>query len=127
MTQNHTFTVICSDRRSFGASKGEYMDYSVPCTTSNPGKNSQMRWYSGLGYNASNGSNVSPLYYGGLLSQNNSAIHLLSRDRSTNSQLYYEDPDGIDRRAMGAYADTNVDSLLGSVGDGIGIPDGAGE
>ena len=111
------FTVMTTMRP--GADKGNKVNYSNPCMTSNPGKNLQMRWFSGPGFSASNGHNEAPLLFSGLLDQNNPAITINSRNGGTPSQIYYEDPDGVARRAMGAYADT---SLTAGVSSPIGLP-----
>jgi hypothetical protein len=71
--------------------------------TSNPGKNQQMRWFSGAGFSASNGSSTSPLEFDGLLSENNPALTFNARDNATTAHFYFEDADGVNRRAMGAY------------------------
>jgi hypothetical protein len=76
--------------------------------TSDPGKNQQMRFFAGVGYSASNGQNASPNEYDGLWSQNNPAIRIQNRVNSGLVQFFYEDPDGIGRRAMGAYADITL-------------------
>ena len=98
-----------------GADRGNAPNYDLPGMTSDPGKNMQMRWFSGGGYSASNGQSTSPLFYDGLLSENNPAIYILARDGSTAAHLYYEDADGLARRAMGAYAVTVLPSSYSPV------------
>ena len=95
------------------ADRGNQVNYSNPGNTSAPGKNQQMRIFSGVGFSASNGQNASPLFYGGLWSQNNPAILIQNRSSSGLVQLFYEDADGIGRRAMGAYADKSLASTVG--------------
>ena len=87
-----------------GSDRGDGVNFSNPGMTSDPGKNTQMLWYGGVGFSATNGATTSPDFYNGLLSQNDQKQSLLARDNSTVTQIYYEDPDGIDRRAMAAYA-----------------------
>jgi hypothetical protein len=95
--------------------KGNQVNYSNPCMTTNPGQNVQMHWYSGTGFSASNGQTGSPLQYNGLFSQNNPAIVFNSRGggappvaETPGSQLYVEDADGVARLAMGGYASTTL-------------------
>jgi hypothetical protein len=95
------FTVIETDRPR--ASLGSYVVLSNPCMTQNPGQNVQMRWLSGIDYYINNDA---PLQFDGLLSQNDPSIVFSSRDGKSNAMLCYEDPDGVVRRAMGAYAST---------------------
>lgn len=102
---NSNLTVLETPRAR--ADKGDQVNYSNPGMTSNPGKNLQMRIFSGVGFSASNGQNGSPLEYDGLFSQNNPAVLFGSRDNSVSNQsTYFEDADGVARRAMGAYAST---------------------
>jgi len=91
------FTVLMTNRA--GADKGQADYFQVPGWQT---KAAQMRWFSGPGYHNS-GNNTSPKFYDGLLSQNNPAITVTAKNGSTAANLYYEDPDGICRRAMGAY------------------------
>ncbi len=101
------FSVIETNRPR--ADKGDKVNYSNPGMTSDPGKNYQMRLFSGVGFSGSNGQNAAPLDYDGLLSQNNPALLFNSRDDLTaNQQFYFEDADGIARFAMGGYADTTM-------------------
>jgi hypothetical protein len=78
--------------------------------TSDPGQNANMRIYSGTGFSASGGAaeNGAPNEYDGMLTQNNPAIFFNSRNATPNIHLYFEDADGVARRAMGAYADTTL-------------------
>ena len=101
------FSVFETDRSR--ADKCNEVFYSNPGATSSPGKNLQMRLFSGVGFSASNGQSGSPLEFDGLLSQNNPALLFNSRNNSAaNQQLYFEDADGVARRAMGAYASTTM-------------------
>jgi Tfp pilus assembly protein PilX len=97
------FTVLMTNRA--GVDKGQPDFFEVPGRQSQA---AQMRWFSGPGYDKAIVSSASPYFYDGLLSQNNPAITVKAKDGTTNAQLYYEDPDGICRRAMGAYADTTL-------------------
>lgn len=103
---NSNFTVIESQRPR--STRGYYVNYSNPGMTSDPGKNPQMRFFGGTGFSASNGVNTDVKQWDGLWSQNNPVITTLAKDNATLRPFYYEDPDGIARRAMGAYADTNI-------------------
>ncbi len=100
------FTVAVSERPF--SDRGNSVNYSNPGMTSDPGQNKQMRWFAGVGWSASNGQNASPDEYDGLFSQNNPNVNILARDNSTTTQIYYEDADGVARRAMGAYALTGM-------------------
>jgi len=94
------FTIIESERAR--GDVGDVVNYSNPGMTSDPGQNQQMRWFSGVGFSASNGSS-GPNEWDGLFSQNNPSVNTIGRSGGT-AQIYYEDADGIARRAMGAYA-----------------------
>ena len=116
---NSGFT-IQETQRSRG-DKGDQTNYSNPCMTSNPGKMFQMRWFSGVGLNAAGGAadQTTPLEFDGLLSENDSLLTFLARDKSTTAHFYFEDADGVNRRAMGAYApqamtDSTTSSLYSS-------------
>lgn len=99
---NSNFTLLETQRPRIDA--GNYVRYSTPCMTSDPGKNQQMRWFSGVGFSASNAYPTScPFFFNGLLSQNNPAANISTRQGGNTAQIYYEDPDGIARRAMAAY------------------------
>ncbi|HEX4085400.1 MAG TPA: hypothetical protein VHY22_10850 [Chthoniobacteraceae bacterium] len=117
------FTIMETDRPR--TDLGAYVNLSNPCMCSDPGNNAQMRWFSGVGFYTGGGSTYanSPLQFDGLISQNNPAITFESRGNGTAqsvaAQLYYEDADGVARRAMGAYADTR---LLRN-GDPVGLPE----
>ena len=97
------FTVLMTNRP--GVDKGQPDFFDVPGWKSQA---AQMRWFSGPGYDNSVPSSASPKFYDGLLAQNNPAITLTAKDGSPGAQLYYEDPDGICRRAMGAYGNTTL-------------------
>lgn len=98
------------------ADRGNQVNYSTPGMTSDPGKNAQIRFFGGVGYSASNGQNTSPTCYDGLWSQNDSSIKMPARDNTTQVQFFYEDPDGIGRRGMAAYADKTLLSNASVVG-----------
>lgn len=111
--------------------KCNYVNYSNPGMAADPGLSLQMRLFSGVGFSASNGSNASPLFFDGLLSQNNPNAVFQSRNNSVAAQIYFEDADGICRRAMGAYAstamtDTSTSDLAQSITSSptrIGLPE----
>lgn len=107
-------TIMVTQRPA--ADRGNRVNYSTPGMTSDPGKNPQMRIFSGVGFSASNGQNAAPLFYGGLWSQNHPAILIQNRSNSGLVQLFYEDADGIGRRAMGAYADKTLASGASTTG-----------
>lgn len=81
-------------------SRGQYYDYLVPC---NGPYNAQMHWYSSGNWKALGRGATDTTFFDGLLSQNNPAVKLLAFDGTTSQQLYYEDPDGVCRRATGGY------------------------
>ncbi len=89
-------------------SRGQSYNYTNP----GGGLAAQMRFYSSPSYN--NGGN-----YGGLLSQNNPAVKF-----NGGTQNYYEDPDGIARRAMGGYVPVsgNSSGRLTNTTTTIGLP-----
>jgi hypothetical protein len=88
------------------AEKCDQVNYSNPGMTSNAGggRNLQMRIFSGAGWNAAGGIMTAPLEFDGLFSQNDSTVQFTAKDNATPAQIYMEDPDGVDRRATGAYA-----------------------
>jgi len=130
--ETDTFTVLETNRPR--ADAGNKVNYSNPGMTSDPGQNVQMRWFSGTGFSASNGGqydSTTPSEFDGMLSQNNPNVSLLARDGATLVHLYYEDADGVARRAMGAYATmvssatpmTVSDKVSDSVNtDKVGLP-----
>ena len=103
------FTVIQTQRPA--SALLQFTNYSNPGMSNDPGRNLQMRWFSGIGYSAANtAAAVSPLEYDSLFAQNNPSIAVTARgDAGVPATMFYEDPDGIARRAMGAYADPAVD------------------
>ncbi len=114
---NSRFTVFTTQRPL--GDRGNIMDFSNPGMTSDPGQNRNMRWFDGMGWSASEIDSRAPAWpdeYDGLLSQNDPNVTILARDNSTVSHIYYEDADGIARRAMGAYVSRNplTGALLGS-------------
>jgi hypothetical protein len=109
------FAVIETNRPR--ADKCNQTNYSNPGMTSNPGQNVNMRLYSGAGFSASNGDGADPLEYDGLMTQNNSVLSYYSKGNLgatppvqpvAGQHFYFEDCDGVDRRAMAAYADTTM-------------------
>jgi len=125
------FTVLESNRPR--ADAGNKVNYANPgmTTDANGGQNAQMRWFSGPGFSASNGGQydaLTPNEFDGMLSQNNPNVSILARDNATLVHLYYEDPDGVARRAMGAYALTPTATLVSTqttdntTSDKIGLP-----
>jgi len=110
---------------------GQSYEYTTPCL----GLNQQMHWYSSVswtGYgNGFDHSGTDANFYEGLLSQNNPALQLMSTKATTVQQEYYQDPDGVVRRAMGAYApitgspagrDTNMVATATSGTATVGLP-----
>lgn len=124
---NSKFTVLVSQRPF--ASLGSKVKYSTPGMSSdeNGGQSLEQRWFSGRGFNAAaniSGADGWPLLYDGVMfGQNNPAINVPSRKNPSlypAQHLYYEDPDGIARRAMGAYADTSLGTATGA--NVVGMP-----
>ena len=124
--QSSLFTVFESNRSR--VDPGDQVYYSNPCMTTDPQyplpssiglRNVQMRWFGPGEYRAGSGVPSSPVDYDGLFSQNNPAIQspTLAQNNSTTQELYNEDPDGVARPAMGAYASTNLVS-----GSTVGLP-----
>jgi hypothetical protein len=123
--QSSQFSVFESNRP--GVDPGDQVYYSNPCMTTDPNppvstlglRNVQMRWFGPGEYRAGSGVPSSPADYDGLFSQNNPAIQspILAQNNTTTQQLYNEDPDGVARPAMGAYATTNMVS-----GSTVGLP-----
>ena len=104
------FTIMYT-QRAFN-DLGSKVKYSNPAMASdaNGGNALEMRWFSGRGYSSAataTGASGWPEEYDGILfGQNDPSIYVPQRGGSNtvNQQLYYEDPDGVARRAMGAYA-----------------------
>ena len=111
---NSKATIMVTQRPA--ADRGNRVNYSTPGMTSDPGKNPQMRIFSGVGFSASNGQSAAPLFYGGLWSQNDPSILIQNRSSSGLVQLFYEDADGIGRRAMGAFADKTLLATASTAG-----------
>ncbi len=87
------------------ASRGQLNFFLVP---NNGPYNTTAGWYSSGNWKDIGKGPMDANFYDGLLSQNNPAVQLLGGDADggTNAQIqqeYYEDPDGICRRAMGGY------------------------
>lgn len=130
--QNSNFTIMETQRPR--ADRGNKVFYSNPGMTSDPGKNREMRIFSGVGFSASNGDDAGLNQFDGLWSQNDPAVLTLNRQNSSSLPFYYQDADGVARRAMGAYADKTLSSSASTVGlplatantypvsNGVGIP-----
>jgi hypothetical protein len=131
-TQNgligNTYTILETDRPR--ADVGNLVAYSNPCQAYDPPPAvlPPMRWYSGAEYRAGSGQSNTTNEYNGLLAQNTPQIQtaaIAQNHTYSAAQLYYEDADGVNRRAMGAYANytTAVSGALDSTAaDEIGIP-----
>ena len=105
---NSLFTVVETDRPR--VDPGDSIFYSNPCMTTDPGQNFQMRWFGGPEYRSGSATVTSPIDFNGLFSQNNPSIQstILSQNGAALQHVYYEDADGVARRATGAYADTTL-------------------
>ena len=125
------FTVFYT-QRAF-ADLGNQVNYSNPGMTSNTngGRSMEMRWFSGRGFNAAanaTGAASWPLEYDGILfGQNDPSVYIPERGSPStlDQHLYYEDADGVARRAMGAYAYSYGTSAMpaeGSASPGTGGP-----
>ena len=79
------------------------------------------RLFSGMSFSV-NAPTTNPSPFGGLLSQGTPALTFNARDNvTTNQHFYFEDTDGVARRAMGAYADTTMtDGSTSSLAQAIG-------
>lgn len=88
------------------ADSGNRVNYSNPGMTTdlNKGRSREIRFFSGRGFSGANGDDTGLRQYDGLWSQNNPAILIPNRINTGNLPFFYEDPDGVARRAMGAYA-----------------------
>ncbi|CAN5720293.1 hypothetical protein BH09VER1_BH09VER1_34640 [soil metagenome] len=104
---------------------GQPWNYLTPCR----GYDSTMHWYTSLSTTVGgnnglhNGSDANCL--DGLLSQNNPAVKVPSANGGTIQSYYYEDPDGVARRAMGAYvgvSPTNPSGKLTNTTTTVGLP-----
>ena len=125
--KNIYFNVVEDNRPRMDV--GNYVYYSNPCMTSDPNpptntmgnRNLPMRWLAAGQYRAGS-SGASPYDFDGLFSQNNPVIKssVLSQDNTTPDPVYNEDPDGVARPAMGAYADTTLGTGVGATT--IGLP-----
>ncbi len=102
------FTVLETQRPR--ADPGNQAGYSNPCAVSDPGKNAQMRWFSGTEYRAGSAQADAAKEDDGMFSQNNPVIAstLLAQSNGVTSKLYYEDPDGVARLGMAGYASTSL-------------------
>ena len=80
-------------------SRGQCFNYLVP---NNGPYNASARWYSSGNWKQIGKGPADTQFYDGLMSQNNPTVKLLGGN-GTAQQLYYEDADGICRRAMGGY------------------------
>jgi hypothetical protein len=113
------FTIMESQRPR--QDRGDYSSYSGPAETINAGRNQQMRWFSGSSFSATATATGNMLYFDGMLEQNNPLATILERDNATSAGLFIEDPDGVARRAMGAYASTTIATTPSASGT-IGLP-----
>jgi hypothetical protein len=126
-TIGNTYTLLETDRPR--ADAGNVVNYSNPCQSYNPppiGPCPQMRFYSGAEYRGGSGTTNASGEYNGLFAQNTPAIQSASLAQNgtyTQAQLYYEDADGVNRRASGAYAPTALTgSMDNAAADEVGIP-----
>jgi hypothetical protein len=103
--------------------RGQNNNYKLPCSEYGNGAMAQMGWYSSVNWQASSGNPGNSAFSDGLLSQNNPAAKVLGKDSSQLS-IYYEDADGICRRAMGAYVPVsgNAAGRLTNTLSSIGLP-----
>ena len=100
---------------------GGIASYSDPTTTTNSGRILQIHWSSGTGgYSSSVGGNSSR-FYDGLLAQNDPAVTITAKDGTTQANLFYEDADGIARRAMSVYLPSTI-SFNNPAPTAIGLP-----
>ena len=103
---NSNFVLMVTQRPS--TSRGQYYNWTNPAAS----LAAQQGFYSSSNFNNSGN-------FGGLFSQNNPAIMLAG-----GVQNYYEDPDGICRRAMGGYvpASGSASGCLTNTGSTVGLP-----
>jgi hypothetical protein len=133
--ESTNFSILQTNRPV--ADAGDFSAYSNPCNLSLTNENLQMRFFSPNEYSLTAPQTGSARECNGMFSQNDSTIEstLLSANGSSpNGQNYYEDPDGIDRLGMAAYATKTLnttDSPIGmplatantySAENGIGTP-----
>lgn len=100
------------------ADRGNKVNYSNigMVTDTGGGANLQMRIFAGPGFSASNGHDEAPNEYDGLWSQNDASLRIQNRVNTGLVQFFYEDADGIGRRAMAAYADKTLLPTASPVG-----------
>jgi len=120
--------------------RGQYWEYTTPCR----GYDSTMHWYSSLSTseygNGFNHGGADLDCFDGLLSQNNPGVKILANGtvgwnvppintpgttpNGPAQNYYYEDPDGIARRAMGGYvaASGTPTGTLSNTTTTIGLP-----
>ena len=96
-TGTTNFVLMATQRPS--TSRGQFNDYLTPCRNA---PNAPMGWYSSTSTTTGVKVGTDVNFFDGLLSQNNPAVKLLGGN-STVQREYYADPDGVCRRAMGAY------------------------
>ncbi len=122
---NTNFVLMKTQRPS--TSRGQMFTYTTPCR----GYNATMRWYSSLSWTPYAGGfdngGADTWFFGGMLSQNSPAARLLSKDAGSGSipqSIYYEDPDGVARRAMGGYVPTSgsPSGFLTTTTTTVGLP-----
>jgi hypothetical protein len=98
------FVLMATQRPA--ASRGQMNDYLVPINPSSNNTtryNARGRWFSPAAFKVQSAAANEINFYDGLISQNNPAVKVMGNDGATPNQVYYEDPDGICRRATGAY------------------------
>jgi len=123
---NSNFVLMKTQRPS--TSRGQSYEYTTPCR----GYNATMHWYSSASWcGYANGfphNGADTDFYGGLLSQNNPAVKILSRGTSGSGtvpqSIYYEDADGVARRAMGGYTPVSGSptGMLSNTTSTVGLP-----
>lgn len=102
----NTWTVLETSRPR--ADAGNVTAYSNPCQVHDYPALScpPMRFFSGVEYRSGTGDPSASFEFDGMLSQNSALIQSATLSQSktlASAQLYFEDPDGMNRRAMGAY------------------------
>jgi hypothetical protein len=130
---SNNFVLLKTNRPT--TSRGQFWEYTTPCH----GNDSTMHWYSSLSTCSYSGGfthgGTDADCFDGLLSQNNPMAKVLCDSSagafgygiagSTPQSYYYEDPDGIARRAMGGYvpvSGTPTGSLTNTTTT-IGLPE----
>ncbi len=106
------------------ASRGQKNNYKLPCSEFGNGASARMGWYSSINWQASGGTTGNSYFFDGLLSQNTPDVKVVGRDNVTPMSIYYEDADGVCRRAAGAYVPVsgNPSGKLTNTGTTVGLP-----